>query len=137
MENVENKAQAFPEVVMICLECTEQEVEVIKKRTLYPNLNIERVSLHTQGLHGVFGIILQTEAPYICFTEPSRISSPDKISKMVKFMEGIQGIGSALCRNEYIDEKGQHVSWMIRMWSRYLEGMGKAVNGKGFWSYAC
>ncbi len=129
---MENKVQVLPEVVMICLDCTEGEVAAIRERTLYPNLKIESVSLHTQGLHGVFGIILQTEAPYICFAESGRISSPDKISKMVKFMEGIKGIGSALCRNEYIDEKGQHVSWMIRMWSRYLEGMGKAVNGKGF-----
>ncbi len=120
----------MPRVTLICLDCTEEEIEQIKK-TEYVELDIEYVSWKKGGLHEVFQIILDTENPYVCFAETGKISSHDKIQKMVDFLENTKNAGCVLCQQEYILEDGTHIAWMRQVYMREMERNGSVLSGKG------
>lgn len=118
----------IPGVTLICLDSIELEQE---EKIEYESLCVEYVSWKTDGLHGVFQVILDTENPYICFTETGKMSDCNKIQKMVEFLEEYKNTGCVLCQQEYILENGTHVSWMKQMYMRELDKNGKVLNGNG------
>lgn len=129
---MENEERKWPEVIMICLDCTEEEAEQKRAEAGYENLKVVHAAFEKEGLKSVFGAILDTDASYVCFAEPEKISDPNKICRMVKFLEDKKTLGSVFCRNEYTDEAGEHIAWMRKVWMEYLDNMGGAVNGTGF-----
>lgn len=116
-------------VTMICLDCSETEIEKKIRETEYANLKTESALWKTDGLRGVFRIILAEENPYICFAQSGKISDSDKVQKMVDFLEKNKHAGSVLCRQEYIEEDGTHVGWMHKPYMRMLVENGEVLNG--------
>lgn len=120
-----------PGVTLICLDCTDLEIEEKIKATEYENLRIESVSLRTGGLKDVFRVILEEQNPYICFAESGTHSNPKKIQKLVDFLESIKNAGSVLCQKEYIREDGSHIAWMNKLYMGEVAKSGVLLNGSG------
>lgn len=120
----------IPGVTLICLDCTDEEKELVKQ-TEYENLDIKYISWKSDGLHGVFQIILDTQNPYICFEETGKRSAYDKVKKMVDFLEQTEIAGCVICQQEYVLSDETHIGWMSQVYMRELERNGSVLNGKG------
>ena len=120
----------IPGVTLICLDCTDEEKELVKQ-TEYENLDIKYISWKSDGLHGVFQIILDTQNPYICFEETEKRSAYDKVKKMVDFLEQTENAGCVICQQEYVLSDETHIGWMSQVYMRELERNGSVLNGKG------
>lgn len=67
-----------------------------------------------KGLKKALQIILNTDCPYISFCENDIISEPDKISRMVEYLEKNREYDGVFCLGRHVDEKGS-IAQHIRM----------------------
>jgi len=115
-------------VTVICLDCSEEKIEQIQN-LCYENLKIEQVNMETEGLHRVFQIILEDTNPYITFAEHNRISSDDKLEKMVTYLESEKQADTVLCFEEYIGENGEHIAWTHKPWMDFIKRQDYRIRG--------
>lgn len=108
------------EVTVIFLDCTEEEVAEKMCHIDYANIKAEVVDMDSEGVSRVFQIIQQSESKYFCFGEREKVSKPDKIRKMVDYLEENSEVQTALCLNEYIDDEG-FVTNSLDVWMEYLK----------------
>ena len=115
-------------ITVICLDCNEEKINQLKKLS-YKNLKVEQVNMATEGLHKVFQIILEDTNPYITFAEQNRVSQPDKLEKMVTYLERETLASTVLCFEEYIGKNDEHIAWSHKHWIEFIKGQGYCIRG--------
>ncbi len=101
-----------PKVMLIFMDCCEEKLKQKINRENYENLEAESVCLEKEGIKKALQIILNTDCPYISFCENDIISEPDKISRMVEYLEKNREYDGVFCLGRHVDEKGsiaQHI----------------------------
>lgn len=108
------------EITLIYLDCSEEEVCEKAYDTEHIKVKEEYVSMERDGIRKVFGLILDSQSDYIAFEESGKRSKPNRLEKMVEYLETNRNIDTALCLNEYEDAKGI-VTKSRDDWMRYIK----------------
>ncbi len=104
-----NSALSFslqgPLVSLICLNCSDKEVDEFLSRQPYSNLEIVRTTAN-DSFEDITQYISTTKSKYLCFYEPNHFYDSSKIFHMVYTLEQSPSIDILITARQFIDSIG-------------------------------
>lgn len=94
-----------PLVSLICLNCSDKEVDEFLFRQPYPNLEIIRTTAD-DSFEDITQYISATESKYLCFYEPNHYYESSKIFHMVYTLEQLPSIDILIAARQFVDSAG-------------------------------
>lgn len=98
-------SQGGPLVSLICLNCSDEDIDEFLSRQLYSNLEIVRTTAD-DSFADIIHYISSTESKYLCFYEPNHYYDSSKIYEMVYMYEQLSCIDIVIAARNYIDSNG-------------------------------
>ncbi len=98
-------SQQGPLVSLICLNCSNNDIDEFLSRQLYANLEIVSTT-YEDSFVDITNYISSTQSKYICFYEPNHYYESSKIFDMVYTLERHQSVDILITARKFIDSEG-------------------------------
>ncbi|MBR2401336.1 MAG: CDP-glycerol glycerophosphotransferase family protein [Lachnospiraceae bacterium] len=118
-----------PPVTVIAVHMSDEKVDAFVKEQAYTNLEVVRV-YEEDSYQDIVDFMRGCESKYICFIEENQYYYPDKINKMVDWLEAEPNVDLTICAREFVDSEKSVVAHGDAAYRESLKN--KFFNGKAF-----